>query len=392
MERMFDVRLPDRDAASERRMLKKHLESQSLWQLTSAMFCHLSSVLNSMPGTSGRKEGLLQFTYSVMLRSGYLTLFGSESPQGSEEDLRHSLDVFNEFRRVDRLLMKSARGRLSAVEKKELRSVKENLWQLLDVEKLYRKPCRSQWLESYQRHLQDLGVSGTMQSKAMLLQLWATQGNTGPAAFWLLLFLMKNPEAMAAVRTELETLLGGRERSHMTRQETLDCAVILTSALEETLRLTAAPFVTREVLAQIPLKLADGREYTLRRGDRLCLFPYVSPQMDPEIHQEPQIFKFDRFLNVDTSQKKDFYKSDRRLKHISMPWGAGRNICVGRFHAINSIKLFVWLMLLNFEFELKNPEETLPKFDRSRYGFGVVQPEGDVVFQYQRQYQHASTK
>lgn len=35
--------------------------------------------------------------------------------------------------------------------------------------------------------------------------------------------------------------------------------------------------------------MADGRRYLLRKGDRVCLFPYVSPQMDPEIYHEPQV-------------------------------------------------------------------------------------------------------
>ncbi|XP_069810062.1 prostacyclin synthase isoform X2 [Dendropsophus ebraccatus] len=392
MEKMFDVRFPEHDPAAERRRLQPHLQHHSLQQLTGTMFHHLSSILSSVPGTTWREEGLLHFSYDVMLRSGYLTLFGSESLQCSEEDIRHSLDVYNEFRKLDRLLMKSARDQLSAREKKELSPVKEKLWQLLDAEKLARKAGRSKWLESYQRHLQELGVTTSMQSRAMVLQLWATQGNTGPAAFWLLLFLLKNHEAMGAVQAELEGLLKGHGMRHMTRQETLDSATVLGSALDECLRLTAAPFITREVLSGLPLKLADGREYTLRKGDRLCLFPYVSPQMDPEIHMEPQTFRYDRFLSVHTSQKTGFYKAGRRLRHASMPWGLGSNMCDGRFHAINSIKLFVWLMLLNFEFKLKNPQETIPDIDRSRYGFGVVQPEGDVVFQYRKRYDKISTE
>lgn len=32
------------------------------------------------------------------------------------------------------------------------------------------------------------------------------QGNVGPAAFWLLGFLLKNPEALTAVKSEMETL------------------------------------------------------------------------------------------------------------------------------------------------------------------------------------------
>lgn len=61
------------------------------------------------------------------------------------------------------------------------------------------------------------------------------------------------------------------------------------SALNEALRLTAAPFITREVLQDMPLRLADGREYRLRKGDRLCLFPFISPQMDPDIYEEPEV-------------------------------------------------------------------------------------------------------
>lgn len=61
------------------------------------------------------------------------------------------------------------------------------------------------------------------------------------------------------------------------------------SALGETLRLTAAPFITREVVQEKTLRMASGQEYLLRKGDRVCLFPFNSPQMDPEIHQEPQV-------------------------------------------------------------------------------------------------------
>lgn len=63
----------------------------------------------------------------------------------------------------------------------------------------------------------------------------------------------------------------------------------LDSALEEALRLTAAPFITREVVKEKTIHMADGQEYLLRKGDRLCLFPFISPQMDPEIYHEPQV-------------------------------------------------------------------------------------------------------
>lgn len=53
----------------------------------------------------------------------------------------------------------------------------------------------------------------------------------GPAAFWLLLFLLKNPEALAAVRGELEQILGRAEQpvSQMTTlpQKVLDNMPVL---------------------------------------------------------------------------------------------------------------------------------------------------------------------
>lgn len=51
-----------------------------------------------------------------------------------------------------------------------------------------------------------------------------------------------------------------------------------------------------------------------------------------------QNFKYDRFLNVDGTVKKDFFKGGRRLKYFTMPWGAGTNVCVGKPFAVQSIR------------------------------------------------------
>ncbi|XP_075427383.1 prostacyclin synthase [Ascaphus truei] len=396
MERMFDVRLPSYDTAAEKALFKSHLQGKSLPSLTRTMLSNLNTILLSDQGsgsTEWEEAGLFHFTYSVMLRAGYLTLFGTESKQFTNPHFQgkasdHSEEVYNEFRKLDQLLMKTARSMLSPAEKKEATLVKGRLWHLLGTGRLQMNANRSAWLDHYQRHLEELHVNDDMQSKTMLLQLWATQGNAGPAAFWLLLFLLKHPEALAAVRGEAETLFKSKGQTiHEMKgisQEVLDSALIFDSVLNESLRLTTAPFITREVIQDMYLKLADGRGYLLRRGDRLCLFPYVSPQMDPEIHENPKLFQYDRFLHTDGTEKTDFYKSGKRLKNYNMPWGAGNNVCVGRFHAINSIKQFVFIMLIYFDFELRNSNEEIPEFDRSRYGFGVVQPENDIVFRYKR--------
>lgn len=61
------------------------------------------------------------------------------------------------------------------------------------------------------------------------------------------------------------------------------------SILSETLRLTAAVLIKRVVVGDKVLQMASGHRYKLRRGDKVILFPFLSPQMDPEIHPEPQV-------------------------------------------------------------------------------------------------------
>ncbi|XP_014395144.1 PREDICTED: prostacyclin synthase [Myotis brandtii] len=393
MERIFDVQLPHYNPSDEKAKMKPTLLHRDLQALTDAMYTNLRTVLlgdATEAGSGWHEMGLLGLSYSFLLRAGYLTLYGVEAlprtQQSQAQDRAHSADVFHTFRQLDLLLPKLARGSLSVGDKDHVCKVKGRLWKLLSPARLATRAQRSTWLESYLLHLQEMGVSEEMQARALVLQLWATQGNMGPAAFWLLLFLLKNPEALAAVREELEHVLSRAEQpvSQMTTlpQKVLDNMPVLESVLSETLRLTAAPFITREVVADMAIPMADGREFSLRRGDRLLLFPFLSPQKDPEIYTDPEVFKYNRFLNADGTEKKDFYKDGKRLKNYSMPWGAGHNHCLGRGYAISSMKQFVFLVLAHFDLELVNPNVEIPEFDLSRYGFGLMQPEHDVPIRY----------
>ncbi|XP_027630926.1 prostacyclin synthase [Tupaia chinensis] len=387
MERIFDVQLPHYNPSDEKARMRPTLLHKDLQALTEAMDTNLRAVLLGDAAEAGggwKESGLLDFCYGSLLRAGYLTLFGVDAlprtPQSQAEDRAHSADVFHTFRQLDLLLPKLARGSLSVGDKDRASSVKGRLWKLFSPARLATRVHRSAWLESYLVHLEEMGVSEEMQARALVLQLWATQGNMGPAAFWLLLFLLKNPEALAAVRGELERVLCPEE--HPESQKVFDSTPVLDSVLSETLRLTAAPFITREVVVDLALPMADGREFSLRRGDRLLLFPFLSPQKDPEIYTDPEVFKYNRFLNPDGSEKKDFYKDGKRLKNYNMPWGAGHNQCLGRSYAVNSIKQFVLLVLTHLDLELVRADMAVPDSDLSRYGFGLVQPEHDVSIRY----------
>ncbi|KAL3988599.1 [phosphatase 2A protein]-leucine-carboxy methyltransferase [Sarotherodon galilaeus] len=290
-------------------------------------------------------------------------------------------------------LFRLAYGVLPPMEKLAAERLKAYFWDVLSILKMKTKDNISGWVWDIQQGKEEMGIDMSMINRYMLVLLWASQSNIGPSSFWLLLFLMKHPEAMKAVKEEVDKVLkeSGQEvrpggpMVNLTREMLLKTP-ILDSAVEENLRLTAAPLLTRAVIKDMTFKMADGREYLLRKGDRIAIFPFSSVHHDPEIHPEPHSFKYDRFLNPDGTKKTDFYKAGKKVKYYTMPWGSGVSMCPGRFFATNELKQFVFLMLVHFELELMNPDEKIPETDVSRYGFGTMQPVRDVQFRYRLRY------
>uniref|UniRef100_A0A8C8LLH6 Prostacyclin synthase n=1 Tax=Oncorhynchus tshawytscha TaxID=74940 RepID=A0A8C8LLH6_ONCTS len=363
MDRIFSLRLPHHNPAVEKAMMKQYVPILIPSTLLLALLC----------GPAQKQ----------LYMAGYLTHFEGEQKSNRTDPIA----VYAEYRKFDNLLTKMARTMLKPEEKRTAHSVRVRLWDLLAPAGLGEGSGSSTWLRCYRHLLQEEGADEETQRRALLLQLWATQGNVGPAAFWLLGFLLTNPEAMRAVKKEFSKI-SGQDSAQCPLLDRLQHTPVFDSALEETLRLSAAPFITREVVQAKTLHMADGQEYKLRSGDRVCLFPFISPQMDPEIHQEPQRFKYDRFLNQEGSVKKDFFKGGRRLKYYTMPWGAGTNGCVGKRFAISSIRQFVYLVLSHLELELCDPEAQMPEVNSSRYGFGMLQPEGDLAIRYKPRRSH----
>ncbi|XP_051931560.1 prostacyclin synthase-like [Hippocampus zosterae] len=375
MERIFMLRLPHHQPAHTKALMKRHFLGINLAALNGTMSRHLEALLKAeIPPNQKywKQTELFDFSYGVLFKAGYLTLFGGEQNNNSADPA----SVYDEYRRFDNLLTKVARRSLKPEEKRTVESARNRLWELLAPAGQTEESGSNAWIYAYRRLLQREGADEEMQKRALLLQLWATQGNVGPAAFWLLGFLLTNPKALSAVRSEFKQI---------SQMETTDASLlhyrgntpVFDSALEETLRLTAAPFITREVVQEKTIQMANGQQYQLRKGDRVCLFPFTSPQMDPEIYTEPQKFQFDRFLNKDGSAKRDFYKGGRRLKYYTMPWGAGTNGCVGKQFAINTIRQFVYLVL-DMDLELCDINAHMPEINTSRYGFGMLQPKGDL--------------
>lgn len=378
-QKVFSLQLGSIEPTSER--MAQHFQGHSLSSLSSSMKTHLQNLLlhchNGCTPSEWKQDGLFDLCYSLLFKAGYLTLFEKDNAEA----------VYKEFRKFDNLLTKLARGSLSREESKIASCSRERLWDLLSPHQLRGGSESRTWQQRYCDILQQEGIDADMQKKALLLQLWTTQCNAGPAAFWLLGFLLTHPEAMEAVKSEI--------RGHSTLWDTsfqhpqinpleAHSTPVFDSVLSETLRLTAAVMIRREVVQHKILHMVNGQKYHLRQGDIVCMFPFLSPQMDPKIHQEPQSFKYDRFLNEDMTVKDKFYKNGKRLKYYTMPWGAGNNSCIGKAFALTTLKQFVFLALTHLDLELYDPKAKLPPVNPSRYGFGMLQPEGDLQVRYRQ--------
>lgn len=401
VKRVFDYQPTDSDHELLYASSNKHLMGDGLEVMTQSMMKNLQSMMLHRIGSTTeqgawKEDGLFHYSYNIVFRAGYLALFGNETAKtcgtlekAHEVDRLESNKLFYEFRKYDKLFPRLAYGVLPPREKMEVERLKRLFWSTLSVHKVSEKENISGWVLDQQEARREMGMDESMRNRHLFLLLWAAQGNTGPSSFWLLLHLMKHPEALKAVRNEVEELLRetGQEVKRggplidLTRDMLLKTPV-LDSAVEETLRLKTAPVLIRGVMEDMSLKMADGNEYRIRQGDRVALFPYSAVQMDPEVHPEPHTFKYNRFLTPEGSKKTNFYKNGKKLRYYNMPWGAGVSMCPGRFFATNELKQFVFLMLTYFDFELKNPDEEIPAIDNKRWGFGSMQPVRDIQFRY----------
>ncbi|XP_076985760.1 7-alpha-hydroxycholest-4-en-3-one 12-alpha-hydroxylase [Tamandua tetradactyla] len=367
----------------------KYLMGNGLKDLNKAMLDSLSLIMLGSnrwsPGASSwREDGLFHFCYNTLFKAGYLSLFGYTKDK--EQDLLLAEKIFMEFRKFDLLFPRFVYSLLWPREWLEVRWLQRYFHKTLSVEHNLEKDGISAWMCYMLQHLKEQGVVPAMQDKFNFMMLWASQGNTGPASFWALLFLLKNPEAMQAVKEEATKILSEGHlqagKSFHFELSVLQHTPVLDSVMEETLRLAASPTLLRVVHGDQVLKMASGQEYLLRHGDKLALFPYLSVHMDPEIHPEPTAFKYNRFLKPDGSRKVDFYKVGKKIHHYNMPWGSGVSICPGRFFALSEMKLFVLLMVTYFDMELVDPDTPVPPINPLRWGFGTTQPSHDIHFRY----------
>uniref|UniRef100_A0A3Q3J6P2 Cytochrome P450, family 7, subfamily B, polypeptide 1 n=1 Tax=Monopterus albus TaxID=43700 RepID=A0A3Q3J6P2_MONAL len=365
------------------------LQGDCLTPLTDSMMGNLMLLfrqdhLGAGPAKEGiwRSANMFDFCHSVIFEASFLTLYGRPPSAHRHSSMGVVRKDFIKFDTMFPLLIAEIPiwllGRTKAIRQKLINYFlphKMVCWS--NTSWFIRR--RSELFEQYDV-LRDIDKAAHH-----FAILWAAVGNTAPAAFWAMYHLVSHPEALKLVRQEVHDVLRlgqvefSSDRDVTLSREQLDKLLYLESSISESLRLSSASVNIRVAQEDFSLRLNAKRSVAIRKGDIVALYPQ-SMHLDPEIYEEPQTFRVDRFVQ-DGQQKTDFYKDGQKLRYYLMPFGSGSTMCPGRYFAINEIKQFLCLLLLYFDLEL---EEGQPRatVDLSRGGLGVLLPATDVRFRY----------
>ncbi|CAF0833494.1 unnamed protein product [Didymodactylos carnosus] len=238
---------------------------------------------------------------------------------------------------------------------------------------------RTDLMKMYPQYFSSSDIGGNH-----LAFLWASVGNTIPAAFWTLFHILRDCRALEQLQEEVRENLPVLkldeniefDENSWTVEKLAKC-VLLESAVNETLRMYGAPMMLRTCSSNTQIQTYDGKTLSIRKNDRISLFPAAS-HYDERLFHEPFIYKFDRFLNNTIINNLEL---DRQKVPIAyMPFGTGKTMCPGKYFAKNEIK--ICLALIFQQIEYKFIDETTPKTRADRVGFGVAPPSKDVQIQY----------
>ncbi|CAF1344038.1 unnamed protein product [Didymodactylos carnosus] len=167
--------------------------------------------------------------------------------------------------------------------------------------------------------------------------LFAAIVNTVPNACWSLIDILLHPEALYAVKNELNTI----DLSRLFERETLNKLQILDSCINETLRRTFMGLTQRQASENVSLTCNDGTIIGLRKND-LLTYPSLIKHLDPQLFPQPYTFQYDRFIK----------QQEKKTVPSIMIFGCGKRMCPGRYWAINEIKMLVALVLTQMNVEL----------------------------------------
>ena len=262
------------------------------------------------------------------------------SPDGYYDDLVHFLDYIVMTTVVRTRPMFLYRRRLDRLGKR----IEELCAKVLKAHLDRSEPDRERSLLSdmLEIHRQDPVFLPESDMKALILAPFLAGLDTvaGTCSFALYV-LLKNPELLARVRTEADTLFSNGKPNASDLRET----DVIHRVGRETLRLyPVAPVVVRHVSNSF-----NFHGYRVESGEKVMVATTV-PHFLPEYFPEPEKFDIDRYLPE---------RAENKQKFIYVPFGLGAHRCLGSGFAGPQIALTLATIVRYAELALDPPNYTL---------------------------------
>ncbi|KAJ3182920.1 Cytochrome P450 7B1 [Gaertneriomyces sp. JEL0708] len=366
--------------------------SQLLWRIVQSR--------SQIDLSDGWEVDLYDWTRRVIFEASGRCIFGEEFTV--DDNLR-------DFTTFDKAMPLFAGGLPSIFYRASYNARERLIHRLQDLKLVNAAP----FLYARDKAIADSGVCQRDRGAWSLGVLWASQGNTIPAIFWSYAYAITHPDLVADLQEELATVVPTDRLSSTSPfrlgpiMGSVSQLPRLSSAVSETLRTVSSVFSIRVATHDTSLKDArTGKDYFIGKNEWVMISTR-SIHQDAGIYPKPDSFRPTRFLNVQekyevgvnvhageetrgtaavavskgragSTQSKRFYKDGKVIKHNLLPFGGGTSLCPGRHFAVNEIKAFMAIMLTFFEATPVDPNAKPPPLDRTRYGFGVVPPKGDI--------------
>ena len=195
----------------------------------------------------------------------------------------------------------------------------------------------------------------------LMTMLIAGHETTAAVLTWALFELTKNPEAMAKVRAEIDSVVGDRTPN---LQDIKDMKY-LRLVVAETLRMyPEPPLLIRRCRSDNDVPMGGGRESTVIRGMDMFIALY-NIHRDERFWPEPDTFRPERFetkyTNPDVEgwagydparwETQSLYPNEVSADFAYLPFGGGARKCVGDDFAMLEACVTLTMVLRRFEFE-----------------------------------------
>jgi hypothetical protein len=315
-------------------------------------------------------SGLLEFSHRMIFQPSTLALFGEMNPLSLESDFLLFDDKFHYFSAGLPRWMYSwffsketkARFRLNSSWLKNPHPPRESEFIRARATLSLKN---SDWFSEKDYGAIQTGI------------FWGSLGNTIPAVFWCLFYILQDTKAVEVIKQELNIYLPFFSLDNDAvdiiieewTPEQLSSCVYLDSAVNEMLRLAGAPLMTRKCQRETQIVLEDGRILNVKPNETVAYFAPIT-HLDANLFPEPNKFIFDRFINKNADTIPGF-----------IPFGGGKSMCPGRLFAKNEIKICLAMLLRYMEYKFVDTD-TIPTQKPHRVGFGVAPPSQHIPIMY----------